>query len=89
MSVVQSFVQMTLHNPEAELSNITFNGSWTMMGNFSRNGSRVSHLPPAVYICSEDFKLLGIQAHLFGAVCFVLVYAIPGKPCMINRGLGS
>lgn len=71
--------QMTLHSPSMELSNISFHGSWTMTKNFSQNTSRVSHLPPVFYICSEDFKPLGIQAPLFGAVCFVLVYAIPGK----------
>ncbi|CAK9821028.1 Orexin receptor type 2 [Anthophora plagiata] len=70
---------MTLQSPgmELELSNITFHGSWTMTSNFSQNTSRVSRLPPAFYICSEDFKPLGIRAPLFGVVCFILVYAIP------------
>lgn len=87
MNVVQSFSQMTLHSPGMELDNITFHGSWTMMGNFSENTSRMSRLPPAFYICWEDFKPLGIRAHLFSAVCFVLVYAIPGKPSVINGEL--
>ena len=50
-----------------------------MTRDFSQNISRVSRQPPVFYICSEDFKPLGIRAPLFGAVCFVLVYAIPGK----------
>lgn len=79
MNGARSSFQMTLHSPSMELSNISFHGSWTMTRNFSQNTSRVSHLPPVFYICSEDFKPLGIQAPLFGAVCFVLVYAIPGK----------
>ncbi|XP_076226566.1 QRFP-like peptide receptor isoform X1 [Nomia melanderi] len=69
---------MTLHSPSTEYGNITFRGSWTLTRNLSQNSSRVSNLPPAYYICSEDFKPLGIRPHLFGAVCFVLVYAIPG-----------
>jgi len=67
--------QMTLHNPSTELLNITFHGSWAIRGN-SRD---ISQLPPVFYICSEDFRPLGIRAHVFGAACFVLVYAIPGK----------
>ncbi|XP_011253964.1 neuropeptide FF receptor 1 isoform X1 [Camponotus floridanus] len=64
----------TLHNPSMELLNITFHGSWAIRGN-SRD---ISQLPPVFYICSEDFRPLGIRAHVFGAACFVLVYAIPG-----------
>lgn len=71
--------QMTLYSPGMELSNITFHGSWAMTRDFSQNISRVSRQPPVFYICSEDFKPLGIRAPLFGAACFVLVYAIPGK----------
>ncbi|KAK9309624.1 hypothetical protein QLX08_000837 [Tetragonisca angustula] len=69
---------MTLYSPGMELSNISFHGSWAMTRDFSQNISRVSRQPPVFYICSEDFKPLGIRAPLFGAVCFVLVYAIPG-----------
>ncbi|XP_024222587.1 orexin receptor type 1-like isoform X1 [Bombus impatiens] len=78
---------MTLHSPSMELSNISFHGSWTMTRNFSQNTSRVSHLPPVFYICSEDFKPLGIQAPLFGAVCFVLVYAIPGFVVILSYSM--
>lgn len=35
--------------------------------------------PQEFYVCSEDFKIVGIHAHIFGGVCFVLVYAIPGE----------
>ncbi|KAK1131856.1 hypothetical protein K0M31_016006, partial [Melipona bicolor] len=52
--------------------------SWAMTRDFSLNVSRVSCQPPVFYICSEDFMLLGIRAPLFGTVCFMLVYAIPG-----------
>ncbi|KOX68387.1 Orexin receptor type 2 [Melipona quadrifasciata] len=69
---------MTLYSPGIELSNISFHGSWTMTRDFSQNISRVSRQPPVFYICSEDFKPLGIRAPFFGTVCFVLVYAIPG-----------
>ena len=79
MNGVQSCFQMTLYSPGMELSNISFHGSWAMTRDFSQNISRVSRQPPVFYICSEDFKPLGIRAPLFGAVCFVLVYAIPGK----------
>ncbi|XP_017766319.1 PREDICTED: orexin receptor type 1-like [Eufriesea mexicana] len=68
----------TLQSPGMELSNISFQGSWNITRNFPQNASPVSRLPPDFYICSEDFKPLGIRASLFGAVCFVLVYAIPG-----------
>jgi hypothetical protein len=70
---------MTLQNPVTELDNITFHGSWAIRGNFTRNGPRGSRLPPAFYICLEDFRPLGIKAHIFGAACFVIVYAVPGK----------
>ncbi|CAK9821030.1 Orexin receptor type 2 [Anthophora plagiata] len=80
---------MTLQSPgmELELSNITFHGSWTMTSNFSQNTSRVSRLPPAFYICSEDFKPLGIRAPLFGVVCFILVYAIPGFVVILSYSM--
>ncbi|XP_043263422.1 QRFP-like peptide receptor isoform X1 [Colletes gigas] len=78
---------MTLQNPGMELDNITLSESWTSTGNFAENTSRVSQLPPAFYICSEDFKLLGIRAHLFGAVCFVLVYAIPGFVVILSYSM--
>lgn len=71
--------QMTLHSPGTELVNITFQGAWAIRGNFSHGVSRTSRMPPAFYICSEDLRLLGIRPHLFGTVCFVLVYAVPGK----------
>ncbi|XP_029048023.2 neuropeptide FF receptor 1-like [Osmia bicornis bicornis] len=78
---------MTLQSPGMELSNITFYGSWTMSRNFTEDISRVSQRPPAFYICSEDFKPLGIRAHLFGAVCFVLVYAIPGFVVILSYSM--
>ncbi|XP_044007240.1 QRFP-like peptide receptor [Aphidius gifuensis] len=34
--------------------------------------------PPVFKICSEDFKSLGIHAHHFGILCFIVVYTIPG-----------
>lgn len=60
-----------------------------MTRNFSQNISRVSRLPPAFYICSEDFKPLGIRAPLFGAVCFALVYAIPGKTIRLIKDFST
>ncbi|XP_032691579.1 uncharacterized protein LOC116854101 [Odontomachus brunneus] len=68
---------MTLHSLDTELDNITFQGAWAIRGNFS-HGTRTSRMPPAFYICSEDFKPLGIRPHLFGTACFILVYAVPG-----------
>lgn len=67
---------MTLHSPSADLfNNITFDDTWMLRGNFSPDSTE---LPPAFYICSEDFRPLGIRAHVFGTACFILVYAIPG-----------
>lgn len=56
------------------LRNISFHGS-----NFAQNISTDLYF----YMCLEDFKSVGIEAPLFGTMCFVLVYAIPGKtrPC--------
>lgn len=34
--------------------------------------------PPVFKICSEDFQSLGIHAHHFGILCFIVVYTIPG-----------
>ncbi|XP_033225803.1 orexin receptor type 1-like [Belonocnema kinseyi] len=63
---------VTLQSPITDLDNITLVGQWA-------NENDVQTLkPPQFYVCSEDFKPLGIHAHIFGAVCFVLVYAIPG-----------
>lgn len=78
---------MTLQNPNEKLGNITFLGSGTMTGNFSQNISHVSRLLPTFYICSEDFTPLGIRAHLFGTVCFVLVYAIPGFVVILSYSM--
>ncbi|KAG7213619.1 hypothetical protein KM043_002870 [Ampulex compressa] len=78
---------MTLQSPGLELDNITFHGSWALRGNFSRNVARMSRMPPAFYICLEDFKPLGIRAHLFGTVCFVLVYAIPGFVVILSYSM--
>ncbi|XP_015436944.1 PREDICTED: orexin receptor type 1-like [Dufourea novaeangliae] len=75
---------MTLKSPGRELGNIPLLESWTAMGNFSQN---ISRLPPAFSICYEDFKPLGIHAHLFGAVCFLLVYAIPGFVVILSYSM--
>ncbi|XP_017882735.2 uncharacterized protein LOC108626530 [Ceratina calcarata] len=73
---------MTLQSPSMDFNNITVNRSWIDTWNtsqsqnwieMSQNLSRVTRLPPAFYICSENF-----ETPLFGMVCFVLVYAIPG-----------
>ncbi|XP_076239430.1 orexin/Hypocretin receptor type 1-like [Calliopsis andreniformis] len=77
---------MTLYNPATEVSNITFHGSWAKMGNFSQNTSHVSRLPPAFYICSPSGRS-DIRAHLFGVVCFVLVYAIPGFVVVLSYSM--
>lgn len=75
---------MTVHSPTVGL-NITFDESWMDEGDGGESQDDYSHniprhrLPPHVYTCSEDFEHLGISAGLFGSVCFVLVYAIPGK----------
>ncbi|XP_012225818.1 RYamide receptor-like [Linepithema humile] len=75
------FAAMTVHSPTVGL-NITFDGSWTDEGDGTQDDYPHDiprrQLPPDVYICSEDFEPLGISAGLFGSVCFVLVYAIPG-----------
>ncbi|XP_015602063.1 orexin receptor type 1 isoform X2 [Cephus cinctus] len=63
---------VTLQSPMKDLDNITLGGDLTG----DDEGVQVEKL--AFYICSEDFKPLGIHAHIFGAACFVLVYAIPG-----------
>ncbi|XP_029159817.1 uncharacterized protein LOC114931837 [Nylanderia fulva] len=65
---------MTLHSPTT-FFNLTLPDSSTIRGNFSHD---ISRLPPTFYICSEDFRPLGIRAHVFGTACFILVYAIPG-----------
>ncbi|RLU16307.1 hypothetical protein DMN91_012067 [Ooceraea biroi] len=69
---------MTLRSSGMELDNIIFHGSWATRGNFSRDNLRAPRMPPAFYVCIEDFGPLGIKPHVFGAVCFVLVYAVPG-----------
>lgn len=69
------FFQTSLQNPGIMiLRNISFHGS-----NFAQNISTDLYF----YMCLEDFKSVGIEAPLFGTMCFVLVYAIPGKtrPC--------
>ncbi|XP_078036416.1 RYamide receptor-like [Augochlora pura] len=81
---------MTLQSPKLDLQldlqldlkldNMTFRGSWAMTENSSEK-------PPAFYSCKEDFRPLGIQAHLFGAVCFVLVYAIPGFVVILSYSM--
>lgn len=67
-------LKVTLQNPITDLDNITLVGQWI---NDNNDFQRVK--PQQYYVCSEDFKPVGIHAHIFGAVCFVLVYAIPGK----------
>lgn len=60
----------SLQNPGIMiLRNISFHGS-----NFAQNISTDLYF----YMCLEDFKSVGIEAPLFGTMCFVLVYAIPG-----------
>ncbi|XP_012135020.1 gustatory receptor 10 isoform X2 [Megachile rotundata] len=78
---------MTLRDPSQELSNITLHGSWIMAGNFSENISPMSQRPPPFYVCWEDYKLLGVREHLFGTVCFVLVYAIPGFVVILSYSM--
>lgn len=65
------FFQTSLQNPGIMiLRNISFHGS-----DFAQNISTDLYF----YMCLEDFKSVGIEAPLFGTMCFVLVYAIPGK----------
>ncbi|XP_031773057.1 pyroglutamylated RF-amide peptide receptor-like [Apis florea] len=60
----------SLQNPGIMiLRNISFHGS-----DFAQNISTDLYF----YMCLEDFKSVGIEAPLFGTMCFVLVYAIPG-----------
>ncbi|XP_058790911.1 RYamide receptor-like [Phymastichus coffea] len=67
---------VTLQSPTTDLDNITFAGQWS-------NQDLQMPKPPSFYVCSEDFKSLGIHAHVFGATCFVLVYAVPGLIVMV------
>lgn len=39
--------------------------------------------PPVIQFCLEDFKPLGIDSHVFGIFCFILIYAIPGQKLML------
>ncbi|XP_012286313.1 orexin receptor type 1 [Orussus abietinus] len=57
---------VTLHSPITDLGNITLVGKEEVK------------TPPPFYVCSEDFKPVGIQPPIFGTFCFVLVYAVPG-----------
>lgn len=73
--------QTSLQNPGIMiLRNISFHGS-----NFAQNISTDLYF----YMCLEDFKSVGIEAPLFGTMCFVLVYAIPGKITPFTRPLFS
>ncbi|KAJ8672508.1 hypothetical protein QAD02_003767 [Eretmocerus hayati] len=65
-------IAATLQSPITDLDNITLAGHW------AREDNLKMPKPPTFYVCSEDFKPLGIHAHIFGAACFILVYAIPG-----------
>ncbi|XP_046471234.1 RYamide receptor-like isoform X1 [Neodiprion pinetum] len=64
LSIFAPVLRAVTLSPMSELDNITI------------GGQRIEH--PTFYVCSEDFKPLGIHTHIFGAACFVLVYAIPG-----------
>ncbi|XP_046739072.1 RYamide receptor-like [Diprion similis] len=64
LSIFAPVLRAVTLSPMSELDNITI------------AGQRIEH--PTFYVCSEDFKPLGIHTHIFGAACFVLVYAIPG-----------
>ncbi|XP_016838610.1 orexin receptor type 1 isoform X1 [Nasonia vitripennis] len=64
---------VTLQSPITDLDNITLAGQWA-----SDEPGLQMPKPPTFYVCSEDFKPLGIHAHIFGTACFVLVYAVPG-----------
>ncbi|XP_051171663.1 RYamide receptor-like isoform X2 [Leptopilina boulardi] len=75
---------VTLQNPITDLDNITLIGQWA-----NKNDTQ-SVKPQQFYVCSEDFKPIqpfGIHAHIFGAVCFVLVYAIPGFIVIISYSM--
>ncbi|XP_043474587.1 orexin receptor type 2-like isoform X2 [Leptopilina heterotoma] len=72
---------VTLQNPITDLDNITLVGQWMNDNDFQRVK------PQQYYVCSEDFKPVGIHAHIFGAVCFVLVYAIPGFIVIISYSM--
>ena len=64
---------MTLQSPITDLDNITLVGQWV-------DDEDLQMLkPPTFYVCSEDFKPLGIHAHLFGVACFIIIYAVPGN----------
>ncbi|KAK0089855.1 hypothetical protein PV325_005162 [Microctonus aethiopoides] len=43
--------------------------------------------PPVIQFCLEDFKPLGIDSHVFGIFCFVLIYAIPGFIVVLTYSL--
>ncbi|XP_012253456.2 RYamide receptor-like isoform X5 [Athalia rosae] len=64
LSIFAPVLRAVTLSPMIELDNITL------------AGQRIEH--PTFYVCTEDFKPLGIHAHIFGAACFALVYAIPG-----------
>ncbi|XP_033329773.1 RYamide receptor [Megalopta genalis] len=72
---------MTLQSPKLDLKlNTSLRGFWSVTSNSLQK-------PPVFYTCKEDFGLLGIRAHLFGTVCFVLVYAIPGVVVILSYSM--
>ncbi|XP_076296410.1 RYamide receptor-like [Lasioglossum baleicum] len=71
---------MTLQTPSIKLDTIVFRGLWPMAVNSSQK-------PPVFYNCKEDVKPLGIGAPLYGAVYFVLVYAIPGFVVVLSYSM--
>ncbi|XP_076659816.1 QRFP-like peptide receptor [Halictus rubicundus] len=71
---------MNLQSPNMEVDYIIVRRFWTMTGNSSQK-------PPVFYTCQEDFRPLGIRPILFGAVCFVLVYAIPGFVVILSYSM--
>ncbi|CAG5108616.1 Similar to Npffr2: Neuropeptide FF receptor 2 (Mus musculus) [Cotesia congregata] len=75
------FIALTIFAPllkAVSLENLDLQLNLTLVVMAAENESLKILEPPSLLVCSEDFKPLGIHAHVFGTFCFVLVYAIPG-----------
>ncbi|XP_074102632.1 RYamide receptor-like isoform X2 [Cotesia typhae] len=75
------FIAFTIFAPllkAVSLENLDLQLNLTLVVMAGENESLKILEPPSLLVCSEDFKPLGIHAHVFGTFCFVLVYAIPG-----------